>query len=259
MIDLLQPFFDVSKAHALAGDGGDLLLHRSGDLPDEGSLLPHRPVHRHQDGPLEGSLLQGGGVVAVPLAVVQAAHTPPHNAGLIAPLPGTPTVEGPTFAADQPLRKGVLAGVGGEAGRGCLSGAFGRFAPRQLRLDSVEGLVIYYGRVVILNEVLGQLPGVPDGFLADTVADEGLLQKDIPAVLLVGEDVSDGAGGPLGFPGHIEDIFVYLFSGKMLLFCRPLSAPKRAQAQKLPKTGNLQGSNPAGWSEHPFGNYRWTC
>lgn len=44
LVDFLQPFLDISKAHAFTGGGGQLLFHRPGNPPD-GVLLPHGLVH----------------------------------------------------------------------------------------------------------------------------------------------------------------------------------------------------------------------
>ena len=112
--------------------------------------------------------------MAVPRAVVQTAHTPPHDGDTVALFPGASVVEGPTLSADQPLRKGVLAGVGGEAGGSSLGGALRCLSPCQLRLGngSQQGdehlAVRLQGVDVLLPEQAtdAQLLQLPDGLRA---------------------------------------------------------------------------------------------
>ena len=205
LVYLLQPFFDVRKAHGFTGDGGELLFHRLGHSPDEILFLPHGLIHSLQDGPLEWLLIQSGGVVAVPLSVVQAAHAPPHDAGLAVPSPGASPIESPAFPADQPFRKGVLAGIGSKTGGGCFGGALRRLSPCQLRLDRIEGLSIHDSRMMVLDKVLRQLAGVLHRLFADAVADESLLQDNVPAIFLVGKDAPDGGDAPFFFSSYIGD------------------------------------------------------
>ena len=90
------------------------------------------------------------------LVVVQAAHTPPHDAGLIAPFPGASAMESLVFPTDQPLRESVFAGVGGKADGSRFGRAFGRPSPHHFRGVKVyHGLVFFAGNEYIVVSKLG--------------------------------------------------------------------------------------------------------
>ena len=55
--------------------------------------------------------------------------------------------------------------------------------------------------MVVLNQVFGELSGIGDHLLADAVLDEVLLEQDVPAVFLVGQDAPDMGCHPLCFSG----------------------------------------------------------
>ena len=58
--------------------------------------------------------------------------------------------------------------------------------------------------MVVLNQVFGELAGIGDHLLADAVLDEGLLEQDVPAVFLVGQDASDMDAIHSAFPETVE-------------------------------------------------------
>ena len=78
-------------------------------------------------------------------------------------------------------------------------------APRHLCLHHLEGFRGDNGRVALLHEVAGDLPGVLHHLLREEVRREGLLDADAACVLLVGEDSIDGGGIPLGSPRDRQD------------------------------------------------------
>ena len=95
----------------------------------------------------------------------------------------------------------MLAAVLAPAGGGALSrGARLGVPPGHLQLDGVEGLPADDTLMVVLNQVFGELAGIGDHLLADAVLDEGLLEQDVPAVFLVGQDAPDMGCHPLCFP-----------------------------------------------------------
>lgn len=63
-------------------------------------------------------------------------------------------IKAPVLAADQPLREGVLAGVGGKTGGGHLGGTFCRFAPRRFRLGSIEGFAAHGAGMIVLKRLM---------------------------------------------------------------------------------------------------------
>ena len=74
------------------------------------------------------------------------------------------------------------------------------------------------------DQIHGELPRVADDLAADAVADVGLLEKDISAILLIGQDASDRRDRPLGAAGHIGDL---------LRFQPVFDHPKAGSAQIL--------------------------
>lgn len=50
--------------------------------------------------------------------------------------------------------------------------------------------------MMVLHQCLRELPRILDYFFADTVLNKGLLKQDIPAVFLVGKDISDRPNRP---------------------------------------------------------------
>ena len=100
----------------------------------------------------------------------------------------------------------MLAAVLAPAGGGALSrGARLGVSPGHLQLDGVEGLPADDALMVVLDQVFGELSGVGDHLLADAVLDEGLLEQDVPAVFLVGQDAPDMGCHPLCFSGDRGD------------------------------------------------------
>jgi len=96
----------------------------------------------------------------------------------------------------------MLTAVLPPAGGGALSrGARLGVPPGHLQLDGVEDLPADDALMVVLNQVFGELSGVGDHLLADAVLDEGLLEQDVPAVFLVGQDAPDMGAHPLYFSG----------------------------------------------------------
>ena len=96
----------------------------------------------------------------------------------------------------------MLATVLTPASGGALSrGARLGVPPGHLQLDGIEGLPADDTLMVVLNQVFGELAGIGDHLLADAVLDEGLLEQDVPAVFLVGQDAPDMGCHPLCFSG----------------------------------------------------------
>ena len=73
--------------------------------------------------------------------------------------------------------------------------------------------------MVVLNQVFGELSGIGDYLLADAVLDEGLLEQDVPAVFLVGQDAPDMGAIHTSFP---ETVGTFL-SSRAALISRMLS------------------------------------
>ena len=78
-------------------------------------------------------------------------------------------------------------------------------APRYLGLHHLEGGGSDDGRVALLHEVAGDLPGVLHHLLREAVRCEGLLDAGAARVLLVGEDSVDGGGIPLALARDRQD------------------------------------------------------
>ena len=79
---------------------------------------------------------------------------------------------------------------------------------------------------MILDQIHGELSRVADDLAADAVTDIGLLEKDISAIFLIGQDASDRRDRPLGAAGHIGDL---------LRFQTAFDHPKAGSAQILLK------------------------
>ena len=73
-----------------------------------------------------------------------------------------------------------------------------RFCTRRLslRLHHLEGFRGDDGRMALLHEVAGDLPGVLHHLLREEVRRKGLLDAGAARVLLIGEDSVDGGGVP---------------------------------------------------------------
>lgn len=78
--------------------------------------------------------------------------------------------------------------------------------------------------MMVLDQIHRELPRVADDLAADAVADVGLLEKDISAILLIGQDASDRRNRPLGATVHIGDL---------LRFQPVFDHPKAGSAQIL--------------------------
>ena len=102
--------------------------------------------------------------------------------------------------------------------------AFPGTAPRHLCLYRIEGFALHDALMMILDQIHGELPCVADNLAADAVADVGLLEEDISAILLIGQDASDRRDRPLGAAGHIGDL---------LRFQPVFDHPKAGSAQIL--------------------------
>ena len=199
---LLQGPVDVRQAHTLTQHRSKLPLHDGGELPGQGVTIQHDGINGGQDGLLERFLVQGGRLGAELLPIVQAADTPPHGALDSALGPHAPPVGRPALPAEQQVAENMLAAVLAPAGGGALSrGARLGAPPGHFQLDGVEGLPADDALMVVLNQVFGQLSGIGDHLLADAVLDEGLLEQDVPAVFLVGQDAPDMGCHPLCFSG----------------------------------------------------------
>ena len=171
-------------------------------LPGQGIAVQHDGIDGGQDGLLERFLVQGGRLGAELLPVVQAADTPPYGALDSALGPHAPPVGRPALPAEQQVAEDMLTAVLPPAGGGALSrGTRLGVPPGHLQLDGVEDLPADDALMVVLNQVFGELSGVGDHLLADAVLDEGLLEQDVPAVFLVGQDAPDMGAHPLYFSG----------------------------------------------------------
>ena len=78
--------------------------------------------------------------------------------------------------------------------------------------------------MMVLHQIHGELSRVADDLAADAVTDIGLLEKDISAIFLIGQDASDRRDRPLGAAGHIGDL---------LRFQPVFDHPKAGSAQIL--------------------------
>ena len=78
-------------------------------------------------------------------------------------------------------------------------------APCHLRLHHLEGFRGDDGRMALLHEVAGDLPGVFHHLLREEVRREGLLDAGAARVLLVGEDSVDGSGVPFALARDRQD------------------------------------------------------
>ena len=139
--------------------------------------------------------------MAVFLPKVQSACTAPH---LVAPLivPGAAAVQGSTFAANQPVAQSKFTGVLPLARWSLLfGGASSRISPCEFLSYCIEQLPLNDGIMVVLDEVHGELAFVLDHLFGDAVFAKGLLQQDVTAVFLIGEDSSDGSFVPAFSPG----------------------------------------------------------
>ena len=210
LVELLGEVFDgpvdVPETHDLAGVGGQLLGQLVADLVEKFILLAHEAVDCGEDGLLERLFVQGGGVFADPFPVVQAVDATPDGAFQLLLRPDDAAVGGTALAADQEAGQGVLAAVLPKPGRRTLFRAGGHGPPAgSLRLDGVEHLPADDALVVVLDQDLGELPGVLDDLFADAVLDEGLLQEHVAAVFLILQDglqPGDIPGRLAGDVGH---------------------------------------------------------
>ena len=144
--------------------------------------------------------------MAVFPAVVQAAHTAPHDAFLVVPCPGAPAVERAALAAHQPLREGIFAGVGSQPGRCALFRRTSRrIPPSHLRLHRIKGSPIHDCLVVVLYQIHRKLSGVADRLAADAVAPEGLLQEHVAVIFLAGENVAHRRDRPVFSTGDVQN------------------------------------------------------
>ena len=123
---------------------------------------------------LERRLVHRGRAVAV---IVQTAHTAPHDALSIGARPCAAAVQRSALTADQTVREGVAAGVGGKTGGGSLGGDFCRLVPHHLRLHRIVLLTVDDALVVIFNEVHGKLACILDSLAVDKVLLKGLLHN----------------------------------------------------------------------------------
>ena len=196
-LQLRQPAVDVAKAHAAVGERDDLRLQRLRDLADAAIQVRQDGIEGGYDRLLERHLVQRGRAVAVFLAVVQAAHTAPHDALSVGARPCAAAVQRSALAAHQPVREGVAAGVGDKTGGGSLGGAFCRLAPRHLRLHRVVLLAADNALMVVLYEVHGKLPRVFDDLAVDDILLKGLLHQHVAAVFLIPQDAFDMRQRPL--------------------------------------------------------------
>ena len=134
--------------------------------------------------------------MAVALSVIQSADASPFVIDISLDIPRFPAIELATFAADKPVRKCVFACVAGAACCRLLGIASQGAAPRQFRLHRLELLSRHDALMVVLDQILGKLPGVFDNFLADNVCAERLLQQHIAAVFFVRQDTLNGGDRP---------------------------------------------------------------
>ena len=129
--------------------------------------------------------------MAVFLAVLQPAHTPPDDLLPILAHPSTAPVQGTALSADQPLGKRIFAGVTGLPRHRQFGRTFRRLASCQLRLHLIEFLPADDTLVIIFDQVHGPLTGIFDDLTVDKILPEGLLHQDISAVFLIFQNPAD--------------------------------------------------------------------
>jgi hypothetical protein len=59
--------------------------------------------------------------------------------------------------------------------------------------------------MMVLYQVHGELPGVPNDLFADAIADIGLLEQHIAAIFFVGQDTANGCDGPVRSSRRVGD------------------------------------------------------
>ena len=103
LLQFSQPAFNISKAHRTTGEWDDLRFHGIRDLPNQAILVGHGCVQGCENCLLERRFIQCGRIVAVFLAVIQSAHTAPHDSFFTVSRPCAAAIQGPALTADQPL------------------------------------------------------------------------------------------------------------------------------------------------------------
>ena len=145
------------------------------------------------DGLLQLRFLQGWGILAIFLTVLQPVDAAPDVfLGAVALDPLGAAVHAAALAADQALGQGKLACVFAAL---CLSLALRDFRPaasaRQFQLYLLEDLARDDGRVVVSHIILGYFTAVLFDLLGQEVRGECFLQQHIPRILFVAQNVLD--------------------------------------------------------------------
>lgn len=164
---------------------------------------------------MEGLFVNRPGMAADPYGL-QSADTSPDDGSQSPVVPVDAPVELPAFTAFDHLGEVVAAGVGAldTVGAGVHHAPSGK-----LLLHQQEDVLRDDGLVVVFHVVLRHQPVVLHPRLRQEVRGVGLLEQGIAHVLLVGEDLLDGARVPAFLSSTGQDVVAHELCGDLVHAC----------------------------------------